>query len=49
MTEIRPGGRETFSKQAGQVGTTVIGAVLLVTGISRGDAETSLQYLHLSK
>lgn len=49
MTEICPGGRETFSKRAGQAGTMVIGAVLLVTGISRGDAETTIQYLHLSK
>jgi len=43
MTEICPGSRETFSKRAGHVGTMVIGAVLFITGISRGDAETSLQ------
>ena len=49
MSEICPGSRETFSKRAGHVGTVVIRAVLLVTGISRGDAETSLQCLHLSK
>lgn len=43
MTEICPGSRETFSKRVGHVGTMVIEAVLFITGISRGDAETSLQ------
>ena len=49
MIEICPGSRETVSKRAGHVGAIFIGAVLFFTGISRGDAETSLQYLHLSK
>lgn len=40
MTETYPGSRETVSKWAGHMSTMVSGAVLLVTGIPRGDADT---------